>query len=153
MRNRPSPKQRQSTAIPAAPNLRVADGLRELAALDRAALVMRWTVAFGSAAPRHVQAPLLRLALGWHLQMAASGRGQVARQVHAVPLVKPARPRVRPLVPGTRLLREWQGKTHHVTVTTKGFEYAGAKYGSLTAIAKRITGTAWSGPLFFGLRP
>ena len=150
---KPTPTKRQATAIPAAPSLRVADGLRELAALDRAGLVARWLIAFGCPAPRHVQAPLLRLALGWHLQMVASGRGQAARKDHAITALKPTRPRVRPLVPGTRLLREWQGTTHHVTVTAKGFEYAGAKYGSLTAIAKRITGTAWSGPLFFGLRP
>jgi len=147
------PTKRQAKAVPTDSSPDVAVGLRELAALDRAALVARWTVAFGCPAPRHVQAPLLRLALGWHLQMVASGRGQAARKVNAIPVAKPTRPRVRPLVPGTRLLREWQGKTHHVTVTTKGFEYAGAKYGSLTAIAKKITGTGWSGPLFFGLRP
>jgi len=146
------PKKRRAAAIPATPSLLVAAGLRELGALDRATLVARWAVAFGCPAPRHVQAPLLRLALGWHLQMVASGRSPAARKDHAINVAKSARSKIRPLVPGTRLLREWQGKTHHVTVTTKGFEYAGARYGSLTAIAKRITGTAWSGPLFFGLR-
>jgi len=145
MPKKPLPQAPKFGAVPAA--------LRELAELDRAGLVARWTVAFGCPAPRHVQAPLLRLALGWHLQMVASGRGPAARKDHAITVTKVARQKIRPLVPGTRLLREWQGKTHHVTVTAKGFEYAGAKYGSLTAIAKQITGTAWSGPLFFGLRP
>ena len=56
------------------------------------------------------------------------------------------------LAPGTRLLREWQGRTHHVTVLVSGFEYDGQAYRSLTAIARAITGSAWSGPLFFGLR-
>lgn len=57
-----------------------------------------------------------------------------------------------PLAPGTRLLREWQGQTHHVTVLASGFEYSGRTWRSLTAISRSITGTAWSGPLFFGLR-
>ena len=83
--------------------------------------------------------------------MVASGRGQAARRNHAIPIAKLARPRVRPLAPGTRLLREWQGATHHVTVGAAGFAYRGANYRSLSAIARRITGTAWSGPLFFGL--
>lgn len=56
------------------------------------------------------------------------------------------------LGPGTRLLRDWQGQTHHVTVLAQGFEYNNMTYRSLTAIARQITGTAWSGPLFFGLR-
>jgi hypothetical protein len=53
---------------------------------------------------------------------------------------------------GTRLLREWQGQTYHVSVAADGFEYGGKTYRSLTAISREITGTAWSGPLFFGLR-
>ena len=56
------------------------------------------------------------------------------------------------LAPGTRLLREWQGQTHHVTVLAQGFEYDGKVFRSLTAISRAITGSAWSGPLFFGLR-
>jgi Protein of unknown function (DUF2924) len=56
------------------------------------------------------------------------------------------------LKPGARLIREWQSRTHAVTVTEDGFEYAGASYSSLTTIAKEITGTHWSGPRFFGLK-
>jgi hypothetical protein len=55
------------------------------------------------------------------------------------------------LKPGARLVREWHGRTHTVTVTEDGFEYAGASYASLTKIAKKITGAHWSGPRFFGL--
>jgi Protein of unknown function (DUF2924) len=55
------------------------------------------------------------------------------------------------LKPGARLVREWHGRTHTVTVTEDGFEYAGTIYPSLTKIAKQITGTHWSGPRFFGL--
>ena len=55
------------------------------------------------------------------------------------------------LKPGARLVREWHGRTHTVTVTEDGFEYAGMSYLSLTKIAKKITGAHWSGPRFFGL--
>ena len=53
--------------------------------------------------------------------------------------------------PGTRLVREWRGRTHTVTVTEDGFEYAGKTFPSLTKIAHAITGAHWSGPRFFGL--
>ena len=53
--------------------------------------------------------------------------------------------------PGARLVREWHGRTHTVTVTEDGFEFAGASYPSLTQVAKKITGAHWSGPCFFGL--
>lgn len=55
------------------------------------------------------------------------------------------------LLPGARLIREWHGVTHSVTVTDAGFDYAGNSYRSLTEIAREITGTHWSGPRFFGL--
>jgi len=55
------------------------------------------------------------------------------------------------LKPGARLVREWRGRTHTVTVTEDGFEYGGANYPSLTTIAKKITGAHWSGPRFFGV--
>jgi Protein of unknown function (DUF2924) len=56
------------------------------------------------------------------------------------------------LKPGTRLLREWQGRKYTVIVLEDGFEYEGERYLSLTQIARRITGAHWSGPRFFGLR-
>jgi len=55
------------------------------------------------------------------------------------------------LKPGARLVREWRGRAHTVTVTEDGFEYAGTSYPSLTKIAQKITGAHWSGPRFFGL--
>jgi hypothetical protein len=52
---------------------------------------------------------------------------------------------------GARLVREWNGRTHTVTVEEEGFTYAGRSYRSLTAIAREITGARWSGPRFFGV--
>jgi hypothetical protein len=54
--------------------------------------------------------------------------------------------------PGTRFVREWQGKLHEVAVLPAGYEYNGQTYRSLSVIAREITGTRWSGPAFFGLR-
>src|SRR5207237_4720244 len=62
------------------------------------------------------------------------------------------RPRAE-LKPGTRLVREWQGRTYDVLVLDGGFSWQGTHYRSLSALARTITGTAWSGPLFFGLKP
>ena len=59
--------------------------------------------------------------------------------------------RAPPLRPGTRLTREWHGRTHHVHVVERGFEYRDKHYRSLTAIAREITGARWSGPRFFGI--
>ena len=54
--------------------------------------------------------------------------------------------------PGTRIVREWKGKVHEVTITADGFDYEGEAYKSLSPIACRITGTHWSGPAFFGTK-
>jgi hypothetical protein len=53
---------------------------------------------------------------------------------------------------GTRLVREWQGRTYEVLVLDDGFSWQSTHYPSLSAIARKITGTPWSGPLFFGLK-
>ena len=53
---------------------------------------------------------------------------------------------------GTRLVRSWKGELHEVTVVEHGFEYRGQRFRNLSAIARTITGTRWSGPVFFGLR-
>ena len=53
---------------------------------------------------------------------------------------------------GTVLIRDWQGKSHHVTVLDRGVLYRKKNYRSLSQVARVITGCRWSGPLFFGLR-
>lgn len=57
------------------------------------------------------------------------------------------------LAPGTVLMREWDQQPHHVIVTAEGtFEYEGKFFKSLSAVARHISGTRWSGPVFFGLK-
>ena len=58
----------------------------------------------------------------------------------------------RTLLPGSTLTRNWKGKIHTVEVCDEGFMYKGNHYKGLSKIAREITGTRWSGPLFFGLR-
>jgi hypothetical protein len=52
---------------------------------------------------------------------------------------------------GTRMVRQWRGESHEVVVTQSGYEYRRVIYKSLSEIARKITGTRWSGPAFFGL--
>jgi len=55
-------------------------------------------------------------------------------------------------IAGTRLIREWKGVEHCVTVRAEDFEYRGRPYQSLSVIARTITGTRWNGLIFFGLK-
>lgn len=55
-------------------------------------------------------------------------------------------------IAGTRLIREWKGVEHTVTVLDDGYDYQGRPYKSLSAVARAITGTRWNGWVFFGIR-
>jgi hypothetical protein len=57
-----------------------------------------------------------------------------------------------PIKPGTRLVRQWKQQVHTVEVEAKGYQYKGAHYESLSEVVRLITGSRWSGPLFFGLK-
>jgi hypothetical protein len=115
-----------------------------------------WRLHHGDA-PR-ISRDLLVLAVGYRLQeIEHGGLGKATRrklQTMAKALRTSGRVGPMPnlsLKPGARLIREWHGRTHIVTVTEDGFEFAGTSYASLSKIAKTITGTHWSGPRFFGL--
>jgi Protein of unknown function (DUF2924) len=108
--------------------------------------------------PPKISRDLLVLALGYKLQeLEHGGLGKsTRRRLQTIAKALRTTGRVGPmpslsLKPGARLVREWRGRTHTVTVTNDGFEYAGSSYPSLTRIAKKITGAHWSGPRFFGL--
>lgn len=82
--------------------------------------------------------------------LTANHSGEVTDKGNEPPISNPVMERRKP-VPGDRLLREWNGKTHVVDVTDDGYLHDGRIYRSLTAIARQITGVHWSGPRFFGL--
>ena len=128
----------------------VRDRLRELESLSRDQLVARWETVFGHPAPPKVRAPLLRGALAWQLQMDASD-WTPTRIGRALRLA--CAPTGALVQPGSTLVREWQGRTYAVQVMAGGYLFEGETHRSLTAIATRITGTPWSGPKFFGLKP
>ena len=119
-----------------------------------------WQKHYGSVAPKTVRRKILILSIAWRIQADALGGlkpatrkqlrqvAEAARAGTAVPVR--AVPRTRT---GTRLMRVWQGKTHTVTVLGDGFEWQGARYRSLSQIARLITGTRWNGPVFFGVKP
>lgn len=128
------------------------NALLALATMDRKTLAKRWATVFGSPAPPAVQVTLLRSALAWHYEIGHEAEAELAQLLRRMRRHATSSAPASALAPGTRLLREWQGQTHHVTVLSGGFYYDSKTYASLTAIARHITGTAWSGPRFFGLK-
>ena len=81
-----------------------------------------------------------------------SARAQLARIGEAQSQIKSQRRREFIVTPGTTLVREFNDREHHVTAQADGtFDYAGRRFKSLSAVARHITGTQWSGPSFFGL--
>ena len=130
---------------------RVEAELAALAALSSEALRARWTALTGSPSPR-VSPSLLRLALAWEIQARAQGGLSRATQQKLAQLAV-GRTRTEAARPGMRLVREWQGKVHVVTVgEDQVVRWQEREYRSLSEVARAITGTRWSGPAFFGLK-
>jgi hypothetical protein len=135
----------------------IEDEINRLRSLDLEDLRREWRHLCDNDAPR-VSRDLLILGLGYRLQeIEYGGLGKATRRkLQTIAKASRTTGRVCPmpslsLKPGARLIREWHGRTHIVTVTEDGFEFAGTSYASLSKIAKKITGTHWSGPRFFGL--
>lgn len=126
--------------------------------LDRKALAAAWQQAFDRPIPPRLYKATVVALLGYRLQELTFGglspdtRRYLNRLLPRSSGGKAASP-PRRLKPGTRLQRVWQGRTYSVTVLEGGeYEYLGKRYTSLSVIARTITGTAWSGPAFFGLK-
>jgi hypothetical protein len=131
--------------------------LDRLAGMDLAGLGARWRRVFGRAAPPSLSRALLARALAYRIQEIALGGldREVAKALDrtaagdggsVIPLPG------RGTVPGTLLVREWQGTLHRVMVLEEGFAWNGQTFESLSKVAFAITGTNWNGPRFFGLR-
>ena len=140
-------------------NKTIAEKIAALQALDTLALRARWHEAFERCAPKHMSRDLLLRALAYQVQAQAEGGLSTAALRRLAKLadsndlgIQAATSPATHLKPGTRLVREWRGEVHHVTVLDEGFDYHGNRYASLSSIARAITGARWSGPLFFGLR-
>ncbi|WP_375462016.1 DUF2924 domain-containing protein [uncultured Enterovirga sp.] len=138
---------------------RLAADLERLAALDLAGLRRRWRRLVGSPAPAQLPRSLLHRILAYRVQAAAFGdldrdtarelrrMAEEGRDAEVMPL-----PELRPVKPGTLLVREWEGVLQRVMVLAEGYAWNGVTYPSLTGVARAITGSSWNGPRFFGLR-
>lgn len=151
-----------------APAPAVADVDDRVRAMTREQLVVFWQRRWRRPPPKGISRLLLECNAAWLIQ--AERRGGVGaatrRRLNELaesgeddngaidgtrkPVRRPKALR-RPLRQGSRLIRQWQGRTHVVDVVDDGFSYDGRNFSSLTAIAFEITGARWSGPRFFGL--
>jgi hypothetical protein len=131
------------------------DALEEL---SRGALREQWEDLYGTPCPPRMSSSLMRRAVAYRIQEQALGgldRATLRRLDRAAADLAAGRPLAVPapkIKPGTRLLREWQGAVHEVIVLDRGVEYRDQTWPSLSAVAREITGTRWSGPRFFGLK-
>lgn len=149
-----------ASASPARADLRMElpSRLAALGTMDRDALVAEWRRQFRAAPPDRIRRDLLELGIAWKLQEKALGglkkaiATELREMAEALATTGDIRRVKAPrLKPGARLVREWGGVTHEVTVTESGFLWNAKAWTSLSAIAGEITGAHWSGPRFFGL--
>jgi Protein of unknown function (DUF2924) len=119
------------------------------------ALRALWRTTLRSSPPPALTKDLVARFICWHIQEQAIGGldPDTAKLLDSLARGdKPGTDGPRRLKPGTVLVREYQGERHTVTVVRGGYVWGEAAYASLSTIARAITGTAWSGPRFFGVR-
>jgi len=125
--------------------------LGDLPSMGRPQLVAQWTIQFGTPPHPKLRVELMRPALAYRIQENAAGLPKQRVQGRLQELSSDTN--VSRFKAGTRIVREWGGQIHEVSVTDEGYEYRGESFKSLSPIASRITGTKWSGPAFFGTKP
>lgn len=129
----------------------VSDEVAVLDALPLADLRVRWTQLLGTPAPK-VGTSMLRLALAWEMQARSLG-GLSRGTSRALDQLARGRTRTDGVRAGMRLARDWKGRVHVVEVgEDETIRWEGREFGSLSEVARAITGTRWSGPAFFGLK-
>ena len=133
------------------------DKLTALATMSSAQLAGEWQRVLKSPAPA-MTPDLIRRGIAYRLQEQVHGglKPSVIRELERIggqsDRTAPVAVAGMHIKPGTRLVRDWGGVTHHVLVDEEGFAYRDQRYSSLSEIASTITGTKWSGPRFFGLK-
>ena len=133
--------------------------LADLPTLSRAALHDLWKQLFDASPPAKLRRDLMIPILAYRLQeqtfgsLSGGARGRLRHLSRTFERsFESAIPYASRISPGTRLVRQWRDQVHLVNVEANGYEYQGARYRSLSEIARLITGTRWSGPLFFGIK-
>jgi Protein of unknown function (DUF2924) len=141
------------------PDFSIMQRLASLPNLSKPALCSLWKQLFKSEPPLKVRKELVLRVIAYRLQEQEFGGlndaqrrrlRQLASAIEANPnAAVSTRP---PIKPGTRLVRQWKQQVHVVEADAEGYQYKGSRYESLSQVARLITGTRWSGPLFFGLK-
>ena len=118
-----------------------------------------WRSLYGTRPPQKIHRSLLIAAVAHRMQEKALGALKFSVRRHLMQAVNnPATPRLSPHSPslrpraGTVLVRDWGGVTHQAKVLEDGILFRSKRYKSLSEVARLITGSRWSGPLFFGLK-
>jgi len=139
-------------------DVEISKQVEQLRGFSRQQLLDLWRKAFQHEPPVGIRRELLVQFLAYRIQenafggLTAAARSELSRISRAFDSGAAAGIRARlKLKPGTRLLRTWRGETHEIISTDSGYEYRDVRYESLSVIARKITGTHWSGPAFFGL--
>lgn len=135
------------------------DPIDRLGTMSLAELRATWTERLGGNPPKLRTRDLLALALAYRLQVRTHGdlpgatkrkMAELARRFTEDRSYTPVPGPV--LKSGSSLIKEWRGVRHEVRVLEQGFSYQGERFGSLSEVAQRITGTKWNGMVFFGLK-
>ena len=140
-------------------DLNISSQVSRLRSLSRRRLLELWQELYGKASPPKIRRELIIPFLAYRMQerqyggLKTSTRSELRRIARSLEGRPSDKLRVRTRIkPGTRLCRRWHGKMHEIFVTESGYEYLGVGYRSLSEVARKITGTHWSGPAFFGLK-
>ena len=145
-----SPSQRRPAPSPSPNELDIELG--RIAAMDVNQLRDAWRGKRGGDPPEALSKELIARALAHWLQEERLGGLDTHVRKLVSSLAKKNGAPVRHLKIGSVIVREYRGELHEVFVAQDGFAWQGETYASLSVIAKKITGTSWNGPRFFGLR-
>ncbi len=153
-----SPERRKRAPSVGNGSEELAQEITQLLALDVPALRQKWAALLGTEPSPQIGRALMIKAIAYQLQERAFGwlkpsTQRVLDRVCDGPReVDKERAPTKRASAGTVLIREWRGVRHRVTVLDNDVVYRGRRYKSLSEVARAITGTHWSGPLFFGLK-
>jgi hypothetical protein len=137
----------------------LAEKIAQLPALNRPQLLEIWAQNFKTPPPPNLRKDLMVPILAYRIQEREYGglshRARTRLKEIGISLRTqkgPTRNTDSAADTGTKLIRSWKGEVHEVLATASGYVYRGKSYSSLSSIAREITGTRWSGPLFFGVK-
>jgi hypothetical protein len=137
----------------------LAEKIAKLPTMNKAQLLPIWAENFKTPRPPKLRKELMVPILAYRMQereyggLSHGARARLKEIAGSLRTRKPAQ-REDDSAPetGTKLIRSWRGEVHEVLATGSGYVYRGQTYSSLSKIAREITGTRWSGPLFFEVR-